>query len=162
LDAKDLKLWYGAVLAVKRQSPDWFWKGGLLFTDAVDTGVVPLAGFSWIVGPRVRVDVLAPRNAEVSFEPHPAWNFQLGLELDSEEFHVRSTRATGSIERDIHVQDLRAFAGVLHRLGDHLSVSARIGASIAGHYDWSYQPEPDYDGTLERRFFAQLGLGWHF
>lgn len=162
LDNKDLKLWYGTVLAVKRTSPDWFWKGGLLFTDAADSGVVALLGFAWVISPRVRLDVLAPRNAEISFEPTPEWNLHAGLETESEEFHVRSSGATGSVERDIHVQDLRAFVGALYRLEQHVSVFAKVGTNVAGHYDWSYQPEPDYDGTLAPGWYAQVGLGWSF
>jgi hypothetical protein len=162
LESEDLKLWYGNVLAVKRASRDWFWKGGLALTDAVDSGVIPLLGFAWVASRSVRVDVLLPRNAEVSYQASAAWNFQLGLELESEEFHVRSTVATGRVERDIHVQDLRAFVGALYRLGDHVSLFAKVGTNVAGHYDWSYLPEPDYDGTLERGLYGQVGVGWSF
>jgi hypothetical protein len=162
LESEDLKLWYGAVLAVKRTSPGWFWKGGLAFTDAVDSGVLPIAGFSWIIDPQWRVDFLFPRNAEVAYSPDPDWIFSTGLDLESDEFHVRSTAATGKAERDIHVQDLRAFVGAQRRLGPNASVFAKIGTNVVGHYDWSYGAGPDYDGTLERGVYGQVGFGWSF
>ena len=34
--------------------------------------------------------------------------------------------------------------------------------NVAGHYDWSYAPEPDYDGTLEPGLFVEIGIGWSF
>ncbi len=162
LESEDLKLWYGTVLGVKRTSPDWFWKVGFTLTDAVDTGVLPVLGFSWIIDPKWRMDVLFPRNAELVYGPNPDWSFNVGLDLESDEFHVRSTAATGKAERDIHVQDLRAFVGALRRLGKNASVFAKVGTNVVGHYDWSYGAGPDYDGTLERGVYAQLGFGWNF
>jgi hypothetical protein len=162
LNHRDWKLWYGAALAVKRMSPTWFWKAGLALTDAVDTGVIPVGGFAWLPAQRWRVDVLLPQYVQVSHDPHPAWTLHAGLELRSEEFHVRSPVAQGRLERDIHVQDLRAVVGALHRLDEHASVFARIGSNVTGHYDWSYAPEPDYDGSLEPALFVEFGVGWSF
>ena len=162
LNHRDYKLWYGAALFVKRTSPTFFWKAGIALTDAFDTGVLPVLGLSWLPSPGWRVDLLYPLIAQASYDPHPAWTLHAGLEMRSEEFHVRSPVSLGNLERDIHVQDLRALIGAQHRLNDHAMMFGKVGTNVAGHYDWSYAPEPDYDGTLEPGLFVEIGIGWSF
>lgn len=162
LDSRDWKLWYGAALAVWRANPELYWKAGLLLSDAQDTGVIPLLGVAWLFAAQWRLDVLLPRTVELSFAPHPSWTLTAGFDVESEEFHVRSSAATGKIERDIHVQDVRAFVGAFHRVTENALVFLKVGTNVAGNYDWSYLPTPDYTGTLEPAFYAQVGFGWNF
>ena len=161
LNSDDWKLWYGAALATYRCRDNLFLKVGVLFTDAQDTGAIPLAGVCWTFHPQWRLDILLPRHAEVSWSLSWPLNLHVGLESESEEFHVRTRTPQGTQETDIHVQDIRAYLGASYRFTDQLSTFAKVGSTVAGHYEWR-DGGAKYDGTLELAFFVQMGLGLTF
>jgi hypothetical protein len=163
LTSRDWKLWYGAALLTYRLESNLFLKGGVLVHDAADTGAIPLLGVSWIFHPAWRLDVLLPRTLlEVSWGPIRALSLQVGAEIEPEEFHVRYPTIAGEAEADIHVQDIRAYVGALYRLTDNFSIFAKIGSTVAGHYEWRDRTGREYDGTLEPGLFIQGGLGVTF
>jgi hypothetical protein len=161
LNGDDWRLWYGTALATYRCRDNLFLKVGVAFTDALDTGVIPLGGVSWIFHPQWRLDILLPRQAEVSWSPSRPLNLHVGLESESEEFHVRTRTPQGTLETDVHVQDIRAYLGASYRFTDKVSIFAKVGSTVAGHYEWR-DGGATYDGTLERAFFVQMGLGLTF
>jgi len=161
LNSEDWKLWYGAALATYRCRDNLFLKVGVLLTDAQDTGAIPLAGVCWTFHPQWRLDILLPRHAEVSWSLSRPLNLQVGLESESEEFHVRTGTPQGTRETDVHVQDIRAYLGASYRFTDMLSTFAKVGSPVAGDYKWR-DGGAKYDGTLELAFFAQMGLGLTF
>lgn len=161
LDHADYRFDYGSVLAVQRASPDLFWKVGFVATDAVDTGVLPLGGFTWHFADRFSLQVLLPRDANLIYEDGN-WMLALGFLVDSDEYHVRSPVGLG-LEDDVHVQEVRAHLTLERRFAAGLSVLVRTGTTVAGNYDWGYGAgTDDLTGTLERDWFVSSGLGWRF
>lgn len=161
LNSDDWKLWYGAALGTYRSRDDLFWKAGVLLTDAQDTGVIPLAGVSWTFEPQWRLDVLLPRHAEVIWSPSPTLDLFAGFESDSEEFHVRTGTPQGTNETDVHVQDIRVYLGAWYHFNDNVATFAKLGSTVAGHYEWR-DGEEKYNGTLEPEFFFHVGVGLTF
>ena len=161
LNSADYRLDYGTFLAVHRTSPDWFWKGGMIATDAVDTGVLPLAGFTWHFDPKWSLQVLLPRDISLVWSDG-GWNVFTGFLLESDEYHVRSPRAIG-LEDDVHVQELFAHVTVERALAGGLSVLLRTGTTVAGNSDYGYgNGTDDLTGTLEPDWFAAAGLTLRF
>jgi hypothetical protein len=161
LNSDDWKLWYGAALATYRCREDLFLKAGFILTDAIDTGAIPLVGAAWIFDPEWRLDLLLPRHAELSWSPSPVLNLHVGFESEPEEFHVRTSTAAGDAQTDVHVQDIRVYLGAAHRLSDALSIFAKVGSTVAGHYEWR-DGDATYDGHLEPALFVQVGFGVTF
>ncbi len=161
LNSADYRLDYGALLAVHRSSPDWFWKAGLLGTDAVDTGVLPLVGFTWHFRKSWSLQTLLPRDLNLVYEQDD-WTGYLGFLVESDEYHVRSPVALG-LEDDVHVQELFAHLTVERRLSAGASILLRIGTTVAGNYDYGYgNGTDDLTGTLDRSWFGAAGLAWRF
>jgi hypothetical protein len=161
LSSEDYRLYYGAFLAVHRTAPDWFWKVGVLGTDAVDTGALPLAGFTWRIDSHWSLQVLLPRDLSLVWEA-PGWNVWGGLLVESDEYHVRSPDALG-LEDDVHLQELVAHVTVERRIAGGLSLLLRGGSTLAGNYDYGYgNGTDDLTGTLEPTWFAAAGLTWRF
>jgi hypothetical protein len=161
LKSEDYRLWYGTFLGVYRESRDWFWKLGVIATDAVDTGVLPLAGFTWHLDEHWSVQVLLPRDVSLVWSA-PGWNVFTGFLVESDEYHVRSPVALG-LEDDVHVQELLAHVTVERHLAGGLSLLLRGGSSIAGNYDYGYgNGTDDLTGTLEPTWFVAGGLTFRF
>lgn len=161
LNSADYRLDYGRFLAVYRTSPDWFWKLGVVGTDAVDTGALPLAGFSWHLSERWSLHVLVPRDATLVYV-HGDWTTRLGLSMEADEYHVRSPSALG-LQDDVHVQELLAQLTVERRLAGGASILVRGGTSLAGNYDFGYgNGTDDLTGTLEPGWFVAGGFSWWF
>ena len=161
LKSDDYRLYYGTLLAVRRTSPAWFWKVGLTANDAVDTGVIPLGGFTWHFAERWSVQVLVPRDANLVYEEDP-WTVSTGFFLESDEFHIRSPEALG-LESDVHVQELYAHLTLERALNRHLGLLIRGGSTVAGHWDFGYgSGTEDLTGTIEPDAFLAVGLTARF
>jgi hypothetical protein len=161
LRSEDYRLTYGTFLGVYRSSPDWFWKFGVVGTDAVDTGALPLAGFTWHLDPHWSVQVLLPRDISLVWAD-AGWQVWGGFLLESDEYHVRSPRALG-LEDDVHVQELFAHVTVERQLAGGLSLLVRGGSTLAGNYDYGYgNGTDDLTGTLEPTWFVAAGLTLRF
>jgi hypothetical protein len=154
----DWKLWYGAGLAVYRQSDTFFWKGGFLLSDALNSGVIPLAGFSWLFSPGWRIDILAPRQFEVSHSWDQTWDLATGIRVDAEEYTIRQSNPRFERTEDIRLRDVRWYVGVLHKWDSGLSLFGRAGIAAGGKYDW----HEHFEGDMESAPFVNLGIGWHF
>jgi hypothetical protein len=160
LNSADWRLDYGTFLAVWRRSPTWYWKAGFIATDAVDTGALPLAGFTWRFDKRWSLQTLLPRDVSLVYEP-PGSKLWLGVLLESDEYHVRSPAAIG-LQDDVHVQEVLAHV-TFEKLFGSLSAMVRGGTSIAGNYDYGYGGgTDDLTGTLEPQWFLAAGLGFRF
>jgi hypothetical protein len=159
LNSADYRLDYGTFLAVYRTSPDWFWKVGTIATDAVDTGILPLAGFTWHFADSWSLQTLLPRDLNLVYE-NDDWIGYLGFMLESDEYHVRSPTALGLAD-DVHVQELLMHLTIERRLGKGSSILVRGGTTVAGNYDYGYgNGTDDLTGTLEQDWFFAVGLAW--
>ena len=126
-DGDDWFLWYGTGLAVYRVSDTFFWKGGLRLSDALNTTVLPIAGFSWLFAPEWRLDILAPRDFEVSYSPNEEWIFHGGLQVEAEKYHFRQDFADGAKTRNAKIKDYRLFIGTIYRFAENWSCSLNTG-----------------------------------
>jgi hypothetical protein len=160
-DSDDYRLTYGRFLAVKRVSADFFWKLGVVATDAVDTGALPLVGFTWHIAPHWIFESLLPRDITLAYSIDD-WLVTTGFLLDAEEYHVRSQPELG-LDHYVHVQELVAHLTVERHLGAGLSALVRVGSTLAGNYDYGYGSGTDaLSGTLEAGWFASAGLTFRF
>jgi hypothetical protein len=161
LNSADYRLDYGAFLAVYRTSPDWFWKAGVVATDAYDTGALPLGGFTWHIGDGLSLQTLLPRDFNLVYE-RDEWIFWLGFLLEADEYHVRSPTALG-LQDDVHVRETLAHLTVERRLGEGPSILLRGGTTVTGNYDFGYgNGTDDLNGPLEPAWFLAAGLAWRF
>lgn len=163
LHNEDWKLWYGRGLAVWRARPGLYWKLGVALTDAVDTGALPLAGVAWTISEKWRFDALLPRDISLSYLATESLDLSVGIANESNEYNLRGPAALGSPRHSVHVQEWYAFLSAEYRMSESLSMFARAGTSLAGHYEFGYgNGMPDYDGTLEPSPFLTLGFGLRF
>jgi len=162
LNSADYRFYYGALLAVYRTSPDWFWKVGVLGTDAADTGAVPLGGFTWHFAESWSLQTLLPRDLNLVYQS-PDWTAYFGFLNDSDEYHVRSPAALG-LQDDVHVGELVAHVTLeRHLASPGASLLVRAGNTIAGNYDYGYgNGTDDLTGTLESGWFLAAGFAWRF
>lgn len=160
-DSEDYRLTYGRFLAVKEVTPDFFWKLGFIATDAVDTGALPLIGFTWHLAPNWVFEALLPRDITLAWSCGD-WLVTTGFLLDADEYHVRSSAELG-LDHDVHVQELVAHLTVERGLVGGLSALVRGGTTLAGNYDYGYgSGTDDLSGTLEPGWFAAAGLTFRF
>lgn len=163
LQSRDYRPEYGTALAVYRKSDDLFWKFGFKITDAIDTGVIPIAGVMWHFKERWMLDVLAPRHAQVRYRADEKWTLSGGFLIRSDEYRIRGPISIGKPEHDVQVQEVLLQVSSEFNVTDNLSSEFTIGTTIAGEWDWGYgNGQPKYDGTLEAGLFLEWGLGWRF
>jgi hypothetical protein len=157
----DYRLYYGTLLAVCRSSPEWFWKVGVNANDAVDTGVIPLAGFAWHFHERWSLQMLVPRDITLVHANDP-WILTTGFLLESDEYHVRSPDSLG-LEHDIHVQELYAHLTVERSLLHNVGLLLRGGTVVGGDWDWGYgSGTPKLSGGIEPDAFVAAGITYRF
>jgi hypothetical protein len=157
----DYRLYYGTLLAVYRSSPELFWKLGVNANDAVDTGVIPLAGFAWHFHERWSLQMLVPRDATLVYA-HDPWIVTTGFLLESDEYHVRSPEALG-LEHDVHVQELYAHLTVERKLFGEVGFLIRGGTTVGGDWDWGYGSGTEkIEGSLEPDLFLAAGITYRF
>jgi len=162
LRSEDWRLTYGTALAVWRVNDDLFWKLGVIATDAVDTGALPLVGVTWHFAPQWSLQTLLPRNLDVVWSSGDGWNVYAGFLVESDEYHVRSAVALG-LEDDVHVQEVLAHLTVERAIGGGAAVLLRGGTTVAGNWDYGYgNGTDDLTGTLEADPFVAAGVTWRF
>ena len=153
---------YGNLLATIRQREDLYWHLGLRTSnDFEDVKVFPLLGLAWLPTVEWRVDILLPLKMEVSYLPSASTILKLGLELEGDDYTVRSPVETGSIPFTQGIQTLRLFADATHRFNDTYSMFGRFGSTIAGDFEWN-STVGQMDGTIEPAIFFELGIGLSF
>lgn len=163
LHSEDWRLWYARGAAVWRTAENFFVKVGVVVTDAIDTTAVPVAGFSWQIDERWRIDALLPKDASLSYLASDSLRLFVGFDVEADEYHIRNPEAFGKTRRSVNVQEIYAFVGGEQMFGDHISCFARIGSTVAGHYEYGYGPgTPLYTGTLEPGWFVNFGFGYRF
>lgn len=155
--------WFGTVLGTYRLQPDFFLKAGVEVAQTFDeTPVYPIGGFSWLMTEQWRLDVLAPRRAELVFEPSSAASIYAGIELEGQEYRVRpDVPGPNGNGFDFRAQELRLYGGATYRLDDHFSIFGKVGSAVAGKYQIG-SGSAKLDSQLDPTFFAEIGVGFDF
>lgn len=154
---------FGESVLAFRYSDNLFLKGGVRVSqDFKDLPVFPLLGLAWLINEAWRFDLLAPKQAELSWTPDPAFSLNAGIELEGQEYHVRAPLSLGGARSDWQVQELRLYVGGLYRFSDNLSAWGRVGAAIAGDNDFVNPAGVHIEGQLDPTMLFEVGLGWDF
>ena len=87
------------------------------------------------------------------------------LELEGDQYRVRSDVASGRQRFDYQVQELRLYVGGIHRFDDHTSAFARVGSALAGDHSLhapGMSGPITVRGQLEPVLMFELGFGLDF
>jgi len=156
---------FGDVLATYRTNEQLYWKLGVRVDEVFEgTMVYPLFGVSFLVDESFRVDILAPRFAEIAWLPDPALILKAGVSLQGNEYHYRIDVGNNNDEEaDWRTQEFRIYGDVAWRLTDQVSLGVRAGATLAGKYDIGRaSPAEAYAGQIDPAFFGEVGGGFSF
>ena len=156
--------WYvdGLAIATYKYQDDFFFKGGLRVSDAIDDMPwLPLLGFVYLPDKDWRIDVLIPKEATVSYLMDNNTTLTVGLELDGAEYNVRSEPGTGKVEKHWLVQELRMFVEADYRFTENINAFARFGGLLYGHYELRGVVD-DNDGHVSPAVYFDVGVGWKF
>jgi len=95
--------------------------------------VIPVAGFSWVSSDQLRVDVLLPRSATVTWHPWRHHSFQIvpGLYLVGQQYHVD----TAAGDTDVQIQDVRFDVTASYEVAEAARVSLSVGSNFRGKYE---------------------------
>ena len=154
---------FGEAMAVFRYREDLYFRGGLRVSeDFDDVPIYPMLGLSWLINDQWRIDITAPRQAEISFQPNTPTTLYAGIEIEGQEYRVRSSAATGKRQSNLQVQELRIYVGGVHRFDDSFSGFARLGAVVAGDHKFTNTSGQPVQGQLDPTLLFEVGLGWDF
>ncbi|MCC6670212.1 MAG: hypothetical protein IT458_04075 [Planctomycetes bacterium] len=157
--------WYAKALLSWRleENGNLFLKFGVNYDGTFEEmPVYPVLGLSWYLSPEFRFDVLAPEYLRFSWTPSNWLILGVGADVQGDEFRQRSAPATGKIEYSVNVQEIRAYGDATIRFTDNLSAFGRLGAIVAGDYQFRDPAGARYNGTLEPNFFFEVGFGVKF
>lgn len=161
---KDYDFPSSALLTI-RAMPSFFFKVGARYSQIYhDAPWLPYLGFSWEIVEGLRFDVLAPEKLELSYWPNASTGISFGAEVTGAEYHVRTSKATGSQEADLHVQEVVAYLGLTTRFNEYLSMRGRVGVTLAGDYDLSSGAAAfdRVEGALSQGLYADFTMGFDF
>ncbi|MHC4813879.1 MAG: DUF6268 family outer membrane beta-barrel protein [Planctomycetota bacterium] len=166
-DSPDHDDWFleGSALATFKSSDDLFFKVGVAADETFDDiPVYPLLGLSYLLTEDWRIDVLLPWGATVGWLVNDQTTFSVGVELEGDAYNIRSSKATGKIETENRVQEIRLFLEIDHRFTEQLSAFGRFGTLLGGDYDirTGLPAGTDTDGQIEPALYFEAGLGWSF
>ena len=85
-----------------------------------------------------------------------------GLNLEGDEYRVRSSAGTGKVESDFRVQELNLYVGGIKRFTDNVSAFARLGTTLAGDHSFRTPTGTEVGGQLDPTLMFEIGLGWDF
>lgn len=150
-----------------RTVPNFFFKVGARYNQIYEEAPwLPYLGFGWEVMEGLRIDVLAPETAEVSWWPDPALGFMFGAQVTGAEYRVHTSEAIGpgGQSGDVQVQEVVSYIGLLSRFNDYTSFQVRAGLVVAGDYDFTtgeagFNPT---EGALDQGFYAEASFGIRF
>ena len=162
LNSKDYQ-WFGNGLFTFRHSQNLFLKIGFEVSELFDdVAAYPTLGLSWLMSDSLRLDILAPRKAELAWNMSTATLLYTGFYLDGNEARVRTPVSAGKQEVDVNWQEITWRLGTIFRFNDHFSVFADGGLTVAGDYEWRSGTGANWSGTLEPSFIFRAGMGLDF
>jgi hypothetical protein len=152
----------GTAVGTYRVNRNWFIKLGLRVGEDFDqTSVIPVGGFTWIASDQLRVDVLLPRAATLTWQPWENRSFLIvpGLHLEGQQYHVETAAGDG----DIQIQDIRFDVTGSYEVSEGARVSLSIGSNFRGKYDVEgdagfFKADADQDPSV----YVAIGFGASF
>jgi hypothetical protein len=139
----------------------WFLKLGVAVGEDFDqTRVVPVGGFAWVSSDRLRVDVLLPRAATITWQPWQKRSLLVvpGIYLEGQQYHVD----TAAGDADIQIQDIRFDVTASYEVSEGARVSLSVGSNFRGKYevegDGGFEENADQDPSA----YVAIGFGANF
>ena len=124
----------GTAVGIYQWNDKLFLKLGVAVGEDFDSvAVIPVAGLSWVSSDQLRVDVLLPRSATVTWQPWRNHSFQVipGLYLVGQQYHVET--ALGDF--DVQIQDIRFDVTASYEVAEAARVSLSVGSNFRGKYE---------------------------
>ena len=153
--------WHGNAVATYQWNDKWFFKLGVaLGEDFDETNVIPIGGFSWVSSDQLRVDVLLPRSATVTWRPWDGGSILIvpGVHLEGQQYHVE----VGNTEGDIQIQDIRADITASYEVSKAARVSLSVGSNFRGKYEVEGDGGLDADADQDPSLYIAIGFGSYF
>ncbi len=153
--------WQGHTLGIYQLNKKWFLKLGFAVGEDFDeTKVIPLAGFAWIPHDQLRIDVLLPRSAKLTWQPLEKRSLLIipGMYLEGQQYHVD----VGNTEADIQIQDIRADVTASYRVAPGSRVTLSVGSNFRGKYEVERAGGIDTDADQDPSLYIAIGFGSYF
>ncbi len=148
------------VLGTYRYQDDLFFKGGFLITENWgSTRLLPLVGLSHLVDDRIRVDVLLPYKAELSWTDNEEWTVYGGLYYGWQQYHAGNSFFATSDGHDIRLQQMILGGGAQYRFAPKVMGFVEFGVVVAGKYQFR-SAAGTYEGSLEPAPLMRIGIGF--
>lgn len=150
-----------------RALPELYLKVGARYNQIYEEAAwLPYLGVSWEVTEGFRVDLLAPDSLELSWWPSPSLGLLFGTEVQGAEYHVRPSLAVAGgnpdVRSDLRVQEWVAYVGLMSRMTEGFSFTARGGIVLGGYYELTtgaagFDPA---EGQLDQGAFVDISFGF--
>ena len=154
-------LYHGTVVGTYRLNDSWFLKLGVAVGEDFDeTQVTPVGGFSWVSSDQLRVDVLLPKSASVTWQPWSDRSFELvpGLYLQGKQYNIDTATGDGELQ----IQDIRFdITGSCEvTKGSRLSLS--LGSNFRGSYEIEGAGGANIDVDQDPSVYVAVGFATNF
>ncbi len=161
LDSSDYQF-FVKTLATYQYTDEIYFKGGI-YVDQVfdDLPVYPVAGIAWLFHPQWRFDALIPRSITLSYNPTPSLILNAGVDLDGNQYNLRSRSGGTRVEVTVTTQEMNLFVGANYRIDQHFSIFGKLGTILLGDTEFKGVTGRS-DGTLEPSIFFEVGAGFTF
>jgi len=151
----------GTAVGTYQWSDKLFLKLGIAVGEDFDkVAVIPVAGFSWVSSDQLRIDILLPRSATVTWHPWRHHSFQIvpGLHLEGRQYRVDTALGDG----DVQIQDIRFDVTASYEVAEAARVSFSVGSNFRSKYevegDGGFKAKADQDPSV----YLAIGFGANF
>lgn len=151
----------GTAVGIYRLNDKWFLKLGVAVGEDFDkTSVIPVAGFSWVSSDQLRVDILLPRAATVTWQPWKNRSLLVvpGLHLEGQQYHIDTAVGDG----DIQIQDIRFDVTASYEVAEGARLSLSVGSNFHGKYEVEGDGGFDADADQDPSAYVAIGFGANF
>ena len=154
----------GTAVGTYQWSDKLFFKLGAAVREDFDKlSVIPVAGFTWVSSDQLRVDVLLPRSATITWQPWVNSSILIvpGLHLEGQQYHVDHVD-TAFGDGDVQIQDIRFDITASYEVAEAARVSLSVGSNFRGKYevegDGGFKAKADQDPSV----YLAVGLSSNF
>ena len=151
----------GTAVGTYQWSDKLFFKLGAAVREDFDKlSVVPVAGVTWVSSDQLRVDVLLPRFATITWQTWVNSSILIvpGLHLGGQQYHVDTALGDG----DVQIQDIRFDITASYEVAEAARVSLSVGSNFRGKYevegDGGFKAKADQDPSV----YLAVGLSSNF
>ncbi len=153
--------WQGNVIGSYELNERWFLKLGVAVGEDFDeTSVIPVAGFAYVPHDRLRVSILLPREASITWKPWEKRGLLIepGIYLEGQQYHVD----TAAGDADIQIQDIRADLTAKYPVAEAARVSLSVGSNFRGKYEVEGEGGFDVDADQDPSLYIAIGFDASF